>query len=330
MTTVETIDAARSAPLREPLAPLDGRALNPSRLDQPAYLLAAPFSYSTGIANNAWMEELSEPDRKPDFKKALRQWLELYHFLAAESLVYTLPSRPDCALQDLVFTANLGLVLDHLPGKDIVIISNFTSAPRVREADVGAAFFGSLGYKVATPPYKFEGEAELKHLHDNVYVGGYGIRSDQRAYQWMEHKFDIQIVKLQETDPYLYHLDCTVFPLTREDTLVCTEMYEEEEIRELEKHTNIIEVSPDDCYSGVCNSVRLSNAILNASNIQELRAGTAEYAEEMAKNRKLEDIAADAGFELSFFNLSEYLKGGALLSCMVMHLNRYSYEVALI
>ena len=29
------------------------------------------------------------------------------------------------------------------------------------------------------------------------------------------------------------------------------------------------------------------------------------------------------------FNLGEYLKGGALLSCMVMHLNRHSYNFQL-
>ncbi len=34
--------------------------------------------------------------------------------------------------------------------------------------------------------------------------------------------------------------------------------------------------------------------------------------------------------EVSYFNLSEYLKGGGLLSCMVMHLNRYSYAFKLV
>ena len=85
----------------------------------------------------------------------------------------------------------------------------------------------------------------------------------------------------------------------------------------------------DDCYAGICNSVRISNTILNASHITELTAGTEDYANEIAKNRRLEDIAADLGFELSFFNLSEYHKSGALLSCMLLHLNRHSYTFAL-
>src|SRR6266540_4028246 len=252
----------RSAPLPEPGAETERCALNPTQLDKPAFVLAVPFSFATEVANNPWMQELSAVERAPNRKKAMRQWLDFYHYLAAEAVVYLLPSRGDWPLQD------------------------------------------------------------------NVYAGGYGIRSEREAYEWMENHLDIRVVKLRETEPYLYHLDCTVFPLTRESTLVCTELYTEQEVRELERYTNIIDAPLDDCFSGVCNSVRLSNTLLNASHITELRAGTEEYAYELAKNRRLEDIAASLGFELTFFNLSEYLKGGALLSCAVMHLNRYSYEFA--
>ena len=317
-------------PISEPVRADVSGIVNPTQIDKPVFLLNVPLSYSTRIANNPWMQELPEEQRQPRFGKALCQFLQLYHFLASEALVYLLPAPGDCGLQDLVFTANMGAVLDHLPGQNTVVISNFTSPPRVQEAAVGRAFFESLGYAVETPPYKFEGEAELKHLHKNVYAGGYGIRSDIRAYQWMEEQYDMTVIPLQETEPYLYHLDCTVFPLNRETTLVCTGLYEAAEIEKLEKHTEIIDVSVDDCFSGICNSVRLSNTILNASHIHELSAGTKDYASEIQKNRRLEDIAADHAFELTFLNLSEYMKAGALLSCMVMHLNRRSYDFALL
>jgi len=101
------------------------------------------------------------------------------------------------------------------------------------------------------------------------------------------------------------------------------------EVKEIERHTNIIAVSLDDAYSGICNSVRLSQTILNASHIHELKAGTEQYTLEMQKNRRLEDIASNLALEVCYFNLSEYHKSGALLSCMVMHLNRYSYTFRL-
>jgi hypothetical protein len=107
-------------------------------------------------------------------------------------------------------------------------------------------------------------------------------------------------------------------------------MYDRDAVTELERRTNIIDVSVADCYAGICNSVRVANAIANSSHIHELKVGTDEYHEELTKNRHLEDIAAKLAFEVDYLNLSEYHKGGALLSCMVMHLNRYSYAFKLV
>jgi N-dimethylarginine dimethylaminohydrolase len=304
---------------------------NPTQLARPSYLLNFPFSYATQFANNPWMEDLSPDRRQPDFRRAAVQFLELYRYMAAAgALVYVLPTPLGADLQDLMYTANLGIVLEHLPNQNTVVISNFASPPRRGETLVGVNFFQSMGYEIHVPPTKFEGEAELKHLHDNVYVGGYGIRSENETYDWMERNFDMRIVRLRLTDSYLYHLDCMVFPITSENTLVCTELIEEDGIAALEKVTNVIPVSVDECYSGICNSVRMPSTVLNSSHIQDLKAGTEDYELEVRKNRKIEDIAANLALEVSYFNLSEYHKSGALLSCMVMHLNRRSYKIALI
>jgi N-dimethylarginine dimethylaminohydrolase len=302
---------------------------NPSRLEQPAYLMNVPLSIAADVANNVWMEEIDARERRIEKRKAIHQFMQLYHFMAAEALVYLLPTPRTNGLQDLVYCANLGAVLDHLPDRDTVVLTKFCSQVRIPEEDVGRQFFEEMGYRVEAPPHCFEGEAELKHLHDNVYAGGYGIRSDAAAYDWMMDEFDMHVVKLQETEAHLYHLDCTVFPLTRENTLVCTELYSPAEVRQLEHVTNIIDVTADECFSGICNCVRLGNTLLNASNIHEMNRSDAHYDEELAKNRKLEDIATRNAFEVAYFNLGEFLKSGALLSCMVMHLNRKSYDMAL-
>ena len=327
---MSTIRSMSHALLRTVAGPQDESVpRSPTRLERPAYLLAFPFSFSTATPNNPWMLEMGDLERAPDVKRAMLQFLDLYRFLASEALIYLLPAPSGCGLQDVVFTSNLGIVLDHLPERDVVVLSNFTSAPRVGESAIGLPFFRAMGYEAHLCPGKFEGDADLKHLSDDVYVGGYGIRSERSSYDWMEREFGMQIVKLRLTDSHLYHLDCSVFPITREQTLVCTKLFAPEELQELEKHTGIIDVSVDECYSGITNSLRLSSTILNASNIHELKRGTEEYAEELRKNRRLEDIAAELAFEVSYFNLSEYLKSGALLSCMVMHLNRYSYRLRL-
>ena len=303
--------------------------LNPTSLECPAYLLNVPFSLNADVANNVWMEEIQSNERHVDKRKAVNQFVQLYNFIASEAVVYLLPTPRLFGLQDLVYTANLGVVLDHLPDHNTVVLSNFSSQVRIPETEVGKGFFEEMGYNVYVSPYHFEGEAELKHLFGNVYIGGYGTRSDKRSYEWMEEQFGMKILPLKETDPYLYHLDCTVFPLTREETLVCTQNYTKEEIRQIEAVTNIIDIGIDDVYSGLCNSVRMGNIILNASNLHEMKRSDEYYESERQKNRLLEDIGAKYGFEVAFFNLSEFLKSGALLSCMVMHLNRKSYEMIL-
>lgn len=289
------------------------RPSNPTQLRRPSYLVNAPFSFRTDVANNVWMQDLDDDERRPDQSKAMVQFLELYRFLAGDGLVYVLPTPHGSDLQDLVFTANLGIVLEHVEGQRTVVVSRFASKPRRGETPVGIDFFTAMGYDVHVSPHHFEGEAELKQLHDNVYVGGYGQRSVPEAYDWMAETFDAQIIKVREKDPYLYHLDCSIFPLTKQDTLVCTKLFEPEEVAALERHTNVIDICVEDAYQGICNSVRMNNTILNSSRIHELKRGTEDYRLELHKNRTLEDIATDHAFEISYFNLSEYEKGGALL-----------------
>ncbi len=303
---------------------------SPGLLEQPTFLMNCPFSLHTRHANNAWMHDIDDDKRKIDRNKAMAQFANLYAFLTSAGIVFLLPTPRNCELQDLVYTANLGVVLEHIPERDLVVLSNFTSEPRVGETEVGRSFFASMGYRALLAPYKFEGDAELKHLHDNIYIGGYGLRSDPKVYDWMQRKFDMKVIKAREVDPYLYHLDCSVFPITPGNTLVCTKMFSNAEIAKIEKHTNVIDVSVDAAYSGICNSIRYHNSILNASHIVTLKACTDDYRYELKKNRELEDIAVELGLEVNYFNLSEYQKSGALLSCMVMHLNRRSYAFSLI
>jgi arginine dihydrolase len=302
---------------------------NPTQLDYPAYLMSFPFSFATDVANNPWMEDLTDEKRRPAFTRAAVQFLQLYRHVSAAGLVYVLPTPRTTGLQDLLYTANLGIVLQHLPDRNTVVVSNFSSLPRRGETRVGVEFFREMGYTVHVAPNKFEGEAELKHLYGNVYIGGYGIRSEQETYDWMESNFDMKIIRVREAEPYLYHLDCTVFPITSENVLVCTELIDEKELAELEEVVNVIPVTVDEAFSGICNSLRLPKQVLNSSHIHELKAGTDEYRDELQKNRRLEDIAADLALEVAYFNLAEFHKSGALLSCMVMHLNRNAYRIAL-
>jgi N-dimethylarginine dimethylaminohydrolase len=146
----------------------------------------------------------------------------------------------------------------------------------------------------------------------------------------MEKEFDMNIIKLAMTDEYLYHLDCSIFPLNGDQTLVSTELFDPQELREIEKYTEIIDVDVDDALCGMTNSVRMGNMILCASNISEMKKTDEYYEMEKHKINSLEKICSDAGMEPVLFNLSEYMKSGAMLSCMVMHLNRIDHNKTLL
>jgi len=300
----------------------------PSQLPIPAFVMNFPFTLDTAVPNNIWMQDLEEEALKINKGNAYRQFLDLYQFVAGNGLVCNLPAKGN--YQDLVYVANLGIYLPHIKDSNNIIMANFTSEPRQGEEEVGKPFFELMDYKVHMCPFKWEGEADLKYLYDNVYIGGYGIRSDIKAYEWMEKEFDMKIIKLEMVDEYLYHLDCSIFPLTINKTLVCTELFNENELAELSQYTNIINVEVDDALNGITNSVRLGNMILCASNISELTRADENYDAERHKIESLEKICFNEGLEPVFFNLSEYMKSGAMLSCMMMHLNYVDYTKSLL
>jgi len=295
----------------------------PSQLPFQSYVMNFPFTLSTTDPNNIWMQELTDEELLVNKPKAYKQFMDLYQFMAGGALVHLLPSKGN--FQDQVYVANLGIHLPHIKNENHIILSNFTSDPRKGEELVGEKFFQQMGYKTAVSPYKWEGEADLKYLYGNKYIGGYGIRSNIKAYEWMEETYNMDIIKVAMVDEYLYHLDCSIFALNQDQTLICTELFDEEEIKEISKHTDIIDINVDDARCGLTNSVKYGNMILCASNISELKKSHEYYEGEKHKIATLEKICSDAGMEPVIFNLSEYMKSGAMLSCMVMHLNRVDH-----
>ena len=270
------------------------------------------------------MKELQPEELLINHDRAVAQFMALYSFMSRHSLVYLLPSHP--GLQDQTYVANLGIVLPHTPDKTVVI-ANYHSEPRRGESAVGQKFFELLDFPIQQAPEYFEGEADLKHICDNVYVGAHGIRTSKNALDWFEESFEMKVIPFLMQDEYLYHLDCCIFPFSQEHAGVCTKIASPEALKELEKHINIIDVSLDDAYSGINNCVALGKYVLCASDLAELSIAHKNYNYEKSKVESLNKICSNLGMEPVYFNLSEFCKSGALLSCLVMHLNRNNYVI---
>ncbi len=307
-----------------------------SEISLPAFLLSAPLAMTADEPNNYFMRKRTAAQRRVDRHKAMAQFHALYAFLAARAVVYLLPSTP--GLQDQPSVSNLGVVLPHL-SQDTVVISRFRTSPRVGEAAPGLAFFSLTHYEVQRPPEFFgeagtsdqrpvylEGEADLKHLRDNLYVGAWGMRTSRSGLDWLSASFDMDIIPVHMSDERLFHLDCCVLPVSHEHLIVCREAMDDISIRQLESVAELTDVPLDAAAFGITNCVILDGCILYSTDITELDRKDPDYPVEVDKIERLERIASRLGLRPVPFNLSEFYKSGAALSCLLMRLN-YTQDV---
>ena len=296
------------------------------QLTFPVLLMNLPLSLSAQIPNNAYMEDMRPSDREICLDRAIEQFLSLYRHIAQCALVYLLPSTP--GFQDQPYVSNLGLVLPHCE-EDTVIISRFRSAPRIGEDRIGADFFKLMNFAVVQPPATFEGEplyfegeADLKYIKGNLYIGAHGMRTSRNALTWAAERFEMEIIPFRITNRYLYHLDCCFLRIARQAVMLCTALADRMCVRAIEQHCEIIDVSVAHARAGITNSLLLPGEVLCDSPIAELRKESPSYPIEKSKIERLETICSRFGRTLRVFCMSEFYKSGALLSCLILHIKQ--------
>jgi N-dimethylarginine dimethylaminohydrolase len=290
----------------------------PSQLPFPVFALCPPLYVDTKISNNVWMKELNGEAKEIDKERFMGEWYNFYKLLSSDSMVLLIPSRK--GLQDQVYV-NSFVYLPHIDRRDTIILSNFTAEGRAGEEMVAGDFLKKWNYDIYKCPFRFEGYPELKYLKDNIYFGGYGFRTEIGALNWIEKSFDCEIIKIKETDPHLYHLDCTLFVLTEENVMCCVEAFDKATVKQIEKVCNIHPVSKDACHESVCNSVRVGDMILTSSSLMFMQKRDPKYKKEWKKNEEVEKICSDLGLEILYLEMSEAGKSGAALSCFCTPLN---------
>jgi N-dimethylarginine dimethylaminohydrolase len=296
-----------------------------NKVNYPCFLMSPPFFLDSGSPNNVFMQELSPTERKIDKSIALRQFLDFYNFLSSISLVYLLPSY--AGLQDQPFVANLGVVLPHLP-EYTVVVANFRSPPRQGETRPGFEFLKMLGIKdvVDLAPKYFEGEADCKYLGGNNYAMSYGMRTNAAAIRWFEETYNMNIIGIRLKNPEAYHLDCVLFPLTKEKTVVAIGEIDAKELKELEKVTEVISAPSELVAAGATNCLRVRRLVVVGSSISKLKISDDKYKVERDLVDFVGKFAADNSMDSVVFNISEFGKSGAALSCLVMHLNYFDFQ----
>ena len=268
------------------------------------FVMCPPEYLSTRVANNTFMK-----GEKINIERALKQYGRVKHIMEALGVkILEVPPQPEC--QDAYYTANLFIAIE-----PYIILANYKAPGRSCEVPPGRRFFEGLGYQCIQPPTYFEGEADLKHWKDNIYIGGFGQFSDNRAFDWIEKKTGCQIIRVREVDPKLFHLDCSLTVIDPEHMIVNRGGIDAESFKKLESIANIIEPPKGLSVTGVTNGVYIRDKRIYMSGTLQPESKDYRRAIEW-----LNDTMANFGYSCIFVDIDEADKSGADLSCCTAHL----------
>lgn len=261
----------------------------------PTILMCPPDFYGIEYEINPWMKR----DVPSDRHKAIEQWTALKFILLGLGVdVRLMDAVP--GLPDLVFTANAGLVW-----KDVVFQANFRHGPRQGETPVDEVWFQSQGFQTERLPehLSFEGAGDALFCGDTLY-GGYLIRSNAAAIQWVGKRMGCRVIPLQLVDERFYHVDTCLCPIAKDAAIYFPGAFDDYGRKALEAIPKLIAVAPEEAARFACNAVVVGRHVVLNSGCPQLEA----------------DLQA-AGFVTHATPLDEFLKAGGSAKCLTLRLD---------
>jgi N-dimethylarginine dimethylaminohydrolase len=257
-------------------------------------LMCPPSYYGIEYEINPWMKR----SRPSDAALAARQWRDLHRLLGEQLSVELHLIDAKAGLPDMVFTANAGVVWQ---GK--FIVSNFRHAVRRGEAPHFAAWFRERGFEILHLPedYYFEGEGDLLRCGE-LWFAGYHIRSDMIAHQKVADIMDQEVLSLELTSGWFYHLDTCFCPLSEKAALYYPPAFDVYAQRVLANQIpHLIPVPAAEAKRFACNAVVVGTSVVLNSGCPVTRG-------------KIEEL----GFKVFETPLDEFLKAGGSAKCLVL------------
>ncbi|MGQ0634140.1 MAG: dimethylarginine dimethylaminohydrolase family protein [Planctomycetaceae bacterium] len=262
----------------------------------PAILMCPPDFYGIEYEINPWMSR----SRASEQAVAQAQWRALHELLGqlGAEVRLMLPVR---GLPDLVFTANAGLVW-----RNVVFLSRFRHAARQGETPHDEAWFQGQGFETRACPagWDFEGAGDALFCGETLY-GGYLIRSDARALQWLGKQIGCRVIPLQLIDDRYYHLDTCFCPLAPDVALYYPPAFDDYALRALrESIATLVPVADDEAARFACNAVVLGRDVV-------LNTGCPGLAGDLSQ----------LGYRPHSTDLGEFIKAGGSAKCLTLRLD---------
>jgi N-dimethylarginine dimethylaminohydrolase len=260
---------------------------------QRRFFLSKPNNFKIAYSINPWMN----PKNKVNLDEAKKQWeslLEAYKTAGAQVEVFEdLKGWPDSVFGgDSVF----------LYGNE-AFASRFRYPERSGEVEPMVERFRERGYNVHYPPEGlfFEGNGEAI-VWNGMIFGGYGVRSDRKAIEFIGETLGIKTLPIRVMPPH-FHVDTVLCPLSDDLLAYVPSGMDEDSAAAVEKlGVKLIAIDQEESLLLACNSMALDkNVVVSTHNSPKFDA-------ELKKS----------GFEVLPLDLSEFAKSGGGAKCLTL------------
>ena len=261
-------------------------------------LMCPPTYFGVEYSINPWMNI----DNRVDKAKAQSQWEHVYELLTSLGVKIELID-PVPWLPDMTFAGDCGLI-----GSNKVLASNFRHPEREKESDYFNRWLEEHGYQVFRLPegLYFEGLGDVS-LFENTILFAPSLRSSPQALTHIRRVFpELNIIGSLQLKVETFYHSTLAFALVGKDTLMYyREAFTDESVDFIEStFTERVAISERDAVEYfACNNIPVGNKLLMYDCSAEL-----------------EQKLSDWGYEVIKCDMSEFLKSGASVRCLVTNL----------
>ncbi len=254
--------------------------------------MCRPDQYGLYYEINPWMDK----SKSVDLHLAKEQWKSLEQVILKFCEIEYIDPQKD--LPDMVFTANAGLVY-----KSQIILSKFLHPERQGEESFFDAWFKKLQFDTCYLPegLNFEGAGDALFCGQYLF-GGYGFRSDKRAYHEIANILDLDdIIYCELVDPHFYHLDTCFCPIGNNWAMLYPGAFSKDSLKRIENHLRIFPVEKAEARRFACNAVVIENEIILSSQCPNT-----------------EKMLNDVGYRTHSVETSEFIRSGGSAKCLTL------------
>lgn len=265
-------------------------------------LLCPPTFFDVVDRKNPYMSRNSAVNRE----KAHTQWQAFCSALQQSGFqIETVDPVP--GLEDMVFAANQAFVGDHPSVGKFVVPSRMAYPSRQREVPFYVDWYRRRGYAVIDLDLGddyLEGHGDLLwHPGGSRIYAGFGFRSTRGGvdkFSAAMTKMQIPVVPLQLVDPYCYHLDTCLCPLSNDAALIYPGAYSPDALATLRPFwKRLHELTTDEAHKFMGNGI--------VANGRYLAPRTTPHLEAILRQEGLTPVILDT---------SEFEKAGGSVFCM--------------